>query len=166
MIGVLMLTFDELLIKVRGENYSPPDKVLAFDPGETCGWAYFEKGKLRAKGQITVPIVKETLEAQEVHHLVQGTDPDVVVIEDYKVYAHKAQAHTWDSLYTPKLIGYIQCSTQLLDGCSIVNQMASTKQFCSNDKLKQWGYYQTSMRHANDAIRHGCYYLLFHGRGK
>ena len=162
------MEFNSLLHKLRGEDYKVPKRVLAFDPGETTGWAYFTYGTLKEAGQISVPVVNEVLHAEEFFYVVTTTDPDVVVVEDYRVYASKAQPHSWNALYTPKLIGYIQavCHSRFEVGRQpkMVMQMASSKQFCTNDKLKAWGFYQKANPHANDAVRHGCYYLLFHGR--
>jgi hypothetical protein len=35
------------------------------------------------------------------------------------------------------------------------------KGFSKDDKLRAWGLYQVGKRHANDAIRHATYWLLF-----
>lgn len=98
--------------------------------------------------------------------LFQQIKPTHVVCEDYRVYAEKAGAHIGKSLFTPKLIGKIDLLCNV-DNIPVTYQMAATaKVFCTNDKLKEWGFYQESMRHSRDAIRHACYYILFNGRGK
>ena len=46
-------------------------------------------------------------------------------------------------------------------------QMASTaKTFATDKKLREWGFWERGMRHARDAIRHGCYFLLFYKKGE
>lgn len=48
-----------------------------------------------------------------------------------------------------------------------IKQMAVTaKNFCTDDKLKQWGFWQAGQKHARDSIRHGCYFLLFFRKGQ
>jgi hypothetical protein len=50
--------------------------------------------------------------------------------------------------------------------CFIHYQMATTaKTFVTDEKLKQWGFWQEGMRHSRDAIRHGLYFLLFYKKG-
>lgn len=160
-----MSDFKSLLQKVRGKDWQAPPEVLALDPGETTGWALFEYGLLVDAGQTNKH--KEVVTAvTELQMLFRMTNPSFVVIEDYRVYAHKAKSHSWEALHTPKLIGAIQalCAVR---GTADILQMASSKQFVTNDKLRMWKMYYKGKPHANDAIRHGCYYLLFNkGIGK
>ena len=162
-------TFLGLLKKVRGEDWRPPARLLSIDPGETTGWSYFEEGQLKHYGQIVIPTFKDSrIDAMDLWYLFERYKPDAVVIEGYRIYAAKAKHHTWSALYTPKLIGYLEAicqhSNRAVKDVSYYIQMASSKMFCTNEKLKRWGYYPAGERHAADAIRHGCYWLLFHGR--
>lgn len=87
--------------------------------------------------------------------------PDLVVAEDYRVYKWKADQHAWAELHTPKLIGALVywCHVQKIP---LVMQSAQTgKGFCTDERLKEWGFYKTSMRHGNDAVRHACQFLMF-----
>jgi len=157
-------SFGDLLVSVRGVDWTPPNCILAIDPGETVGWSLFRKGALAEYGQISIPTFKDgSLEARDLWSLFDRTQPDVAVIEGYRVYASKAKYHTWSALYTPKLIGYVEAICQSRN-IPYHLQMASTRMFCTNEKLKAWGYYPTGKGHAADAIRHGCYWLLFHDR--
>lgn len=135
-----------------------PQKILALDPGETMGWATFNMPLRKIISGQSVMTVNRAHEIDELIHIAQ---PDLVVMEDYKVYAWKAKEHSWADLFTPKLIGAIDYVTERLS-IPLVMQMAQTaKPFCTNDRLKQWGLYNTAKKHANDAIRHGAYYILF-----
>lgn len=144
-----------------------PKCLIALDPGETTGYAVFIDGKLLKRETtqlathtiaISVPLLMNRLKQLSMYTYPQQTR---VVYEAYRVYAWKAQGHSWDTLHTPRLIGCIQTLCTLLD-IPIISQMAQQpKQFCTDQKLKLWGYYQPGMRHARDAIRHGCYYILF-----
>ena len=156
-----MIPFLELLIKRRDLEWTPPRTLLSFDPGETTGWAMFKYGKLTQGDQIILPIEENSkINGKEFWSLFQVYQPDHVVIEGYRVYGHKAAAHSWSALYTPKLIGYIEGICQFYDVPYSI-QMAATKQFCNDDKLRNWGYYDKFKKHCRDAIRHGCYWLLF-----
>jgi len=157
------MTFDELLHQVRPVGWEPPSRLLAIDPGETVGYAIFRHGQLDSVGQLTCASKPATVLdlAMRISELVKNVEPlTKVVIEDYRVYANKAKMHSWNALHTPKLIGAIQGLCMQYE-IPVVLQGASSMQFCTNKKLKEWGYYQQGMSHANDAIRHGCYYLLF-----
>ncbi len=160
-----MIGFQELLTKLRGEIWTVPERVLAIDPGETSGIALFENGKLLSVDQIDGTeydgdFNREMSQQLSLTSLFIRACPTHVVVEDYKVYAHKTKEHTWSSLHTPKLIGAISllCGQR---GLQPIMQMASCKQFVTNDKLKAWDMYTTGQQHARDAIRHGCYFLLF-----
>lgn len=158
---MMMKSFEELLKGICGSPVS--NNLLAFDPGETTGWAHFLNGTLHKAGEEPVPVEGEVLHGEGIGALMELYQPDTVVIEDYKIYASKAKPHTWNALYTPKLIGFIQAHAKRYTS-DIVMQMASSKQFCTNDKLKAWGFYPKGNPHAADAVRHGCYFLLFHKR--
>lgn len=135
-------------------------KVLAFDPGETTGWCVFEEGELKDFGQLTdTPVVEA---------LIRLHKPDVIVCEDYRVYAWRTNDHSWADLKTPKLIGAIDYLASSLD-IKIVYQMAGmAKGFCKDSKLKEWKFWEQTrqLKHSRDAIRHACYYLLFYKGGQ
>jgi|BioPla2DNA2_1021312.scaffolds.fasta_scaffold122969_2 hypothetical protein len=151
--------FNELLSAVRQKgNWQPPEKLLTIDPGETTGWAFFKYGELSTTGQIVID--KHNL-ADSIEPLMNDIQPTVVVLENYRVYPWKMKQHSWSNLFTPQLIGAIQylCSQRKIP---VYLQMANqAKTFCTDDKLKTWGFWRRGEKHARDAIRHGCYWLLF-----
>lgn len=151
------MQFVDLLLAHRG--YIPRAKILCFDPGETTGAALFAEGRLMWKDQIRTKELPNCL--QDIKGLLKTFEPHLIVYEDYRVYSWKAKTHSWASLHTPKLIGGIDTLSFLSLTPTIKRMAVEAKTFCTDDKLKQWGMYQTSLRHANDAIRHGCYTLLF-----
>ena len=136
---------------------NPPLRLLCFDPGETTGWAYFVGGKLEGQGQVPT---KEDF-ARNIEDLFVTLAPAYVVCEDYRVYAHRLQQHTYSDLMTPRVLGFIQGACQLRAVPCSLQMAAVAKGFVTDDKLKAWNLYQRGMRHANDAIRHGIFYLLF-----
>jgi len=135
-----------------------PKKLLSIDPGETTGWALFEKGKLTQHGHLDIKkdglkIINETFVFRDFI--------DHMVIEDYKVYPKNLKDHSLSALVTPRLIGSFEYFA-MLHFIPITYQMAGTaKGFVTDDKLKQWGYWIVGEKHSRDAIRHGCYWLLF-----
>lgn len=160
------MTFPDLLSKVRiTRNFKRPKVVICLDPGETTGWAVFRKNELSECGQLDTSKLGEI--SKELYafirlHCGQAPPRDCLVLyENYRVYAHKSKQHINAGLHTPKLIGIIEAVCQLLDVPTHHQMAATAKPFCTDDKLVEWGYYQTGERHANDAVRHGCYYLLF-----
>lgn len=137
----------------------PPKCLIALDPGETTGWALFTNGSLEAFGQLPTHTVAQSVAL--LTDLFQEHLPNTVVYEDYRIYAWKAQSHSWETLHTPRLIGCIQTlvTQQSIQVCAQMAQQP--KVFCTNDKLKMWGLYKPGVKHALDAIRHGTYYMLF-----
>jgi hypothetical protein len=97
----------------------------------------------------------------QVAALVDRTRPQVVVLEEYRIYPHRLGMHAGSTVPTLKLIGAIEylCA---LRGVPVVAQGAgAAKRFVTDARLRAWGFWQPAQPHARDAIRHGCYYLLF-----
>lgn len=139
-------------------------KVLALDPGETTGWAAFQSEdgkyfKLFAEGQIKTWPMQDAVD--QLQKLLDQVKPDHLVHELYAVYEWKSQDHSWSRMPTVRVIGCIEtlCIQQNIPFSSQTAQIAKT--FCTDDKLKTWNFYIKGQRHARDAIRHGCYYLMF-----
>lgn len=154
-------SFEQLVLASREQkNLAPIEgNILALDPGHTTGVAVF-KGMLLLSGSqiITKPIEQGV---QALHELILEVQPEVVVCEDYRVYRWKTDEHANSSLLTPRIIGAIE-TLLTLQQIPLVKQPAHVaKHFCTDSRLKHWGMYSTGMRHANDAIRHGCYFQLF-----
>ena len=137
--------------------------VLALDPGETTGWCVFnstvEMAALKATGQIKTWEMVYAVE--NLGKLLKQYKPDIVVHETYAVYSWKAQDHSWSQVPTLRVIGCLEtlCIQNDLRYHDQTAQVA--KHFVTDDKLKRWGFYQEGMKHARDAIRHGCYFLCF-----
>jgi len=153
------MNFLDLLMQVRTRanlSWKPPERLLSLDPGETLGWAFFCSGKLYERGQVSL-----TSSTSQILQLLKRFLPAIVVAEDYRIYSWEAKRHAWRDLFTPRLLGIIEslCSQQ---GIPLFLQMAGLpKGFCKDKRLREWGFYQRGQPHANDAIRHGTYFLLF-----
>jgi hypothetical protein len=129
--------------------------LLCLDPGETTGWAIFRYGHLTGAGQFAVTNLRIF------ESLIDRFQPDQLVVENYRVYPWLVKQHSWAEVPTLRYIGAILLLAEQRR-IPVHLQMAQlAKGFCKDSKLKEWGLYKPSRRHANDAIRHGCYWLLF-----
>jgi hypothetical protein len=153
--------FEGLVIQGFRDPQFLPSNILALDPGETTGWAFFAGLELLQCGQINTSDASVAPKAlisllNEFHPVVQ------IVMEDYRVYQWKAKDHAWNPLLTPRVIGMVEMFAYQSD-IPVVKQSAQTgKGFMTDDRLKEFGFYRRGERHARDAIRHACQYLLFH----
>ena len=160
----MTLGFNDLFIRLRGDC-KVPQKLLCLDPGKTTGWCTFVDGKLANTGHVENCYDDNNIDASTLLNLFEQEKPDFVLYEDYRVYAHKLERHTFNPIFTLRLIGVIETYVQM-QGIPSHKQMAVTaKNFVTDEKLKSWGFWQTGMKHARDAIRHGCYFLLFYKKG-
>lgn len=162
---VMDISFTELFQRIRGGK-RVPHRLLCLDPGKTTGWAFFEDGTLTRWGQLEQCYDDNNIDAVAMNNLLEELKPDFIVYEDYRVYAHKLDRHTFSPIMTIRLLGVIEMYCQI-KGIPAQKQMAATaKNFCTDSKLKTWNFWKRGMRHSRDAIRHGCYFLLFYKRGE
>lgn len=198
------MTYQEVLRKVYNGDFSTvPDRLLCLDPGETTGYAIFEKGYLKWYGQVDTIILDKTpgvkqgekvIDWAELNEVFCDNPPTYVVCENYRIYAHKLERHSFSDVQTLRLIGGIDQLCHLgwhgyagLDReathdyeppeqvstfgyhqpVPIFYQMAvQAKGFATDDRLKDWGFWKEGMKHSRDAIRHGIYFLLISNRPK
>lgn len=161
----MTFSFTDLLARLRGEARIP-EKLLCLDPGKTTGWCLFEKGELTRWGQLPNCFDDKNIDTSGLVHLLKEIDPDFVVYEDYRVYNNKLDRHAFSPVMTVRLIGAIETFCQMNE-IPTHKQMATTaKNFCTDEKLQSWGFWKPGMKHSRDAIRHGCYFLLFFRKGE
>ena len=138
--------------------------LLSLDPGGTTGWAYFKNLEMITCGQLDTNEVGQSFE--EIQKLCQQYSIFELVYEDYRVYKWKAKQHAGSQLHTTRVIGAIE-SVCHVNNIGWINQPANVaKGFCTDKRLKDWGLWIEGQKHARDAIRHACYYILFGGRDK
>lgn len=130
-------------------------RLLAVDPGETVGWAVFDNLALAEAGQFSV-INLEAFDA-----FLTAKRPDHMVIENYRVYASKAARHVGSEVNTAQYIGILKFLADMYQVPYTLQMAHQAKGWVSDARLHQLGLFQVGRRHANDAIRHGVYYLLF-----
>jgi hypothetical protein len=141
----------------KGAPY--PKVLLAMDPGHTTGLAVFINGSLYKSSQIRTHPMDAAIDVMK--RIISRTGWKHIVYENYRVYSDKRDQHVNSEVHTVRLIGVIETFAQI-SGVSTSNQMAATvKGFFTDERLRQFGYYKPGFPHANDAVRHGCYYLSY-----
>lgn len=155
-------------VDLRNRSQKPEDRwmgtLLSLDPGHTTGYAVWlceqEDVKLLESGQLCT-WDKADLKMEEFVKLIQTVNIRHAVFETYQIYEWKNADHSWSQVPTIQIIGAtkILCQQNNISYSSQTAQVA--KQFCTDQKLESWGFYQRGLRHARDAIRHGAYYILF-----
>ena len=160
-----MPPWNELYAQTRKARNLPPITEdfthLCFDPGHTTGWALFIGGQFAEAGQIDTHTIE--IATPNILNLFVGYDPSIVIYEDYRVYKWRQKHHVGSELMTTQVIGCIKTVAQIQFPIpDIITQPAHVaKKFCLDSRLKEWGFYQIAEKHANDAVRHGCYAILF-----
>lgn len=163
-------------------------KVLSFDPSGnynegkgTTGYAlghYLgkEKSATIELGDISAADYNSRQAYWMAHKiLIEQTLPDVVVIESYRLFGHKAKEQTGSSLETPQLIGYMEMVCYELN-IPVVLQDPSTKTRHKDEILVAMNivekkgiryFYKGKLTnlHQRDALRHNMYYVKY-GRKK
>lgn len=141
-------------------------RVIAFDPGETTGWACFfrddEQTVLLGTGQIKTWPLEGGL--SEIESLLTRFSPNFLVLESYSIYDWKLEQHSFHEVPTIQIIGMIKtlCYQRALPW--MAKSALEGKHFCTDRKLEYWGLYFPGLQHSRDAIRHACRFLLFDGR--
>lgn len=154
----------EIMVKAQDDKFERPSladaRILCFDPGHTTGYAVFHGVSLIESGQLDTDDMERA--PAIIRDLFFRVKPTVVICEDYRVYKWRQEHHVGSQMLTTRVIGCIE-TLCAFDFIPVVKHMAVVaKRFVTDDKLHAWDMYQKGQRHARDAIRHGCYYLLFH----
>lgn len=134
-------------------------QYLAIDPGETTGWALFDKeGQLIALGQY-----KSKTAAENTKELDRLLAPHILVCitEDYRNFNHvhrKFNQKAWSRNQTSKNIGSIETICQLRD-IIVTLQPASIKTIGYRWAGMDGPPSNHAISHQYDAYVHGVYWL-------
>ena len=140
-------------------------RLLSLDPGETTGCAVFsaqDKVSLLYADQLPGWPLEDGVPA--LTKVIQQYAPDFMVHESYHVYKWQLEQHTFSQIPTVQIIGAYKTLCIQYQIPYTEQTAAVGKGLCTNDKLEAWGFWKVGMKHARDAIRHGCHYLLFNGQ--
>lgn len=153
-------------------------KILALDPsgnfdeGKGCtGWAIFDGDELIDFGEINAEKFKSKFYYYTAHlDMIDNNQGAHFVIEDYLLYAHKANSQTMSRMETPKLLGILEYHLEEFKetfkfqrAVDVKNRWAD-KVLIHKGYLEKSGKYLTALgritnRHERDAIRHGVHYI-------
>jgi hypothetical protein len=160
----MIMPFVELYLRGVKPEKRFHGRLLSLDPGQTTGYAVWEclsqSVVLLDAGQLYT-WAKEDIDVRPLNAIISKYGPTHTVLESYQIYEWKNKDHSWSQVPTIQVIGGIKVLCQW-NNITYSQQTAQVaKQFVTDEKLEAWGYYKPGVRHARDAIRHGCYYLLF-----
>lgn len=134
--------------------------ILAIDPGEDTGWVLFHTELF---GMLDYGVCKLWQDLN-----IRIGLCDLVVCEDYRLYAFKAEAQSWTRPASVEVIGVVRYLCEILEK-PLVFQGASQRTFFGSDRkpklhaagnkrLKDMGFWLSS-KHSRDAMRHCLTYL-------
>jgi len=127
--------------------------IHAYDPGETTGHAIYNASNHKFVTAGDFPDMQE---------VGMWGQPDLVIIEAFKLYSWKANSKKWSSFPEVEVIGALKFWC-LRNNVKFVEQGADCKQLFSDDKLKALNLWKSYSRHARDAMRHALYYTTCAG---
>lgn len=136
-------------------SFSSDNKYLFIDPGETTGWALFNKdGKTINFGQI-----KGT---EEFSDWLSQLDPfpDLVVYEEYRLFSHLAVQQSGSKMVTSQVVGIVKHECRRRKNVPCVAQPSSIlpiAEIYAGWTLKSKGAHSKTNGYA--AILHGIYFL-------
>lgn len=137
-----------------------PEVLLCLDPGHTTGYCVFRRGILTVAGQIRTVNQDDSINWSDVRLLMDNIKPTHVVMEDYRVYSHKLERHSFSRVPTLRLIGAIDYLCWERNVPTFYQMATSHKGFVTDEKLKRWGLYEQGQRHSRDSMRAGLYFLI------
>lgn len=132
--------------------------MYSWDPGKSTGWCRFEENRLHSFG---------TTQLDDLGIMLQGIQAaQVFVIESYFVRPKNAGGfdHNWSSPVALEAIGAIKARGSQI-GSTIVMQQPSLK-------VPGYGFAKMEYKkgkknvHYQDALAHGCYWLVKNGHIK
>lgn len=144
---------------------APVASNLTVDPGETTGWALWDADwNLLDGGQTPLWEFIDDLYDGLIHRDGPFEAVRRVVAEDWAIYPWEAQNLAWDKCRTARGIGAIELICRKA-GIELVLQPAKIKETAVAAGAEDlYVSPRHPNRHQNDAIQHGVYFRLKHGR--
>lgn len=132
--------------------------LLALDPGETTGVAVWHAEESNIYlFQMGTRIIEEGYKLVE--ELIDRVSPIHLRAEDYRVYGHMTEQHSFAHLHTAQFIGSIRTVASQKGIPLSVCLAMHAKTFWTDEKLKMCHLYNPGLKHARDAERHLLRYL-------
>lgn len=134
-----------------GSFNTPPERLLAIDPGIHNGWAIFKNGIIEDLGTIDgIHEFDEWLHKQE--------NIDLVVLEDFVLFRHKAQVQIGSKFEVTQVIGMVK-SWARRNKIPVVMQKSDVLPIAGT-----WSKMPMPKDHSKShhvaAYNHGFYYLV------
>lgn len=143
-------------------------KVLAIDPGETTGYVI-----ANVEDKKTFQILEQGEKIHfdksrdkeprllELYNWLKEVDPDILIIENFKLYAHKASAQIGSEFIPVQLIAIAKFWAEKNKKPYHLQMASQAKGFVNDEKLKFKNLYYKGYKHSRDAMRHLIYFLQF-----
>jgi len=122
-------------------------RLLAVDPGISSGYALYDGNKL----EFGVVELWHGLDA-----LIDRFKPDVVIVENFRLFPHMAKSLANNTFLTVRVIGVVQYICELR-GIKLIEQEPSVKMGYPIRKPREMA------EHAKDSVQHIIHYLMQHG---
>lgn len=141
--------------------------ILGLDPGETTGTTIFEIPKevktipVTGNMQQYMKYSGELKTWEEIQNVKDQYKPDIIVFEEFRLYAEKAQSKTRSDFPEVKIIGQIELIASISNIPTFKQNASIVKNFYTDDKLKALNLWIRGNKHARDAIRHVLYFYDF-----
>lgn len=142
------------------EQLITPAAVLAIDPGGTTGIAVLPTWQSLGPDVHAMQVTT----GKELWELLHRYQPQLIVYELFKLYAHKANTQIGNEFPSAQQIGIIRLYVELHPECRAQGQMASQAKLLVTDAalrdLELVRPKQPAAVHARDAMRHLVYYMI------
>lgn len=131
--------------------------ILAFDPGETTGAVRLVTG-----GTWIWPPTVSSFDITTLVGLIawwrsSSDGVDLVIVEEFHLFPHKALAQIGSMFETVRVIGHLEILAYS-SGLLVTYQLPSCQHSWKDSTLKRLGFYLTS-RHQRSALKHALHWL-------
>ena len=138
------------------------EKLLAIDPGETVGYAWFSLDEL---GEEVLDVEADQCHCGEFIDKLEDwlikEDYFHCLIENYIIRQDTMAANIGKELKTAKLLGVIEYLLDKYEIAYYYQPAGQGKAFFDRERLEGMGLWVVGKNHARDAIRHGLWFVTF-----
>lgn len=127
--------------------------IVGFDPGETTGYAVVET---KERGEFPAVLERGVLaQWHGIRRLLDTYSPELIIAEEFRLYASKAQAQVNSNMIAPQVLGVIKYLGEIYH-IPIILQGANLGKFV---RLPQEVFTALNSAHERDALCHIMAYL-------
>lgn len=133
-------------------------KLIGIDPGVTTGWASYDTERWSG-------LCGECRGLEDVRNVLDAYLPDVVVLEQFRLFPWKAKQQSWSNMPAAEISGIVDlwCRDHMVVLC---RQTPGLRKTVPNEWLKALGLWKPSRGkpHARDAAKHLASYIAQYRR--